>query len=325
MWSHNLFPTAEMVDAGPLFGSRVFTSGDPLYSGDGSRQEEFSSYEVAEAGIRKLAGWGAVSLKQYMQPRRDQRQWVADVARKVGIQLTAENADLPYVLGMIMDGHTGFEHPMSYLPLYADFTTFLGKAQATYSPTFMVGGAGPWNEEYWYQEIEAWKDAKTRRFMPWQQHIPQSRRRMLRPETDYSFPFIAQGLADLIAAGGYGAIGAHGQHNGLGSHWEVWMAASATGPMGALEVASLHGARFIGREQDLGSIAAGKLADFMVLNSNPLENIRNTADIQYVVKGGVVYDDETLNEVWPRQRPYGPMYWVNPDALKTDDKPLRAR
>ncbi|MBM4186165.1 MAG: amidohydrolase family protein [Gemmatimonadetes bacterium] len=323
MWSQNLFPTAELVDAGAVVGPRVFTTGDPLYSGDGSRQEEFTSYEVAEAGIKKLAHWGAVSLKQYLQPRREQRQWVTDVARKVGLQVTSENNDLEYTLGMIMDGHTGFEHPMSYTPMYSDFTTFLGLAKATYSPTFMVGGPGPWNEEYFYQETEVWKDQKTRRFLPWVQFIPQTRERMLRPVTDYSYPWIALGMADVIAAGGYGAIGAHGQHNGLGSHWETWMAAAATGPMGALEVASLHGARFIGKEKDLGSIEVGKLADFMVLNSNPLVNIRNTADIQYVVKGGVVYDDETLDEVWPRQRKYGTGYWVIPDALKSDDKPVR--
>jgi imidazolonepropionase-like amidohydrolase len=323
MWSQNLFPTAELVEAGAVVGPRVFTTGDPLYAGDGSRQEDFTSYEVAEAGIRKLARWGAVSLKEYQEPRREQRQWVTDIARKLGLQVTAENGDLEYTLGMIMDGHTGFEHPLSYTPLYADLTTFLGRAHATYSPTFMVGGPGPWNEEYWYQDSEVWKDPKTRRFMPWVQYLPQTRRRMLRPATDYSFPWLAQGLADIVAAGGYGAIGAHGQHNGLGSHWEVWMAASAMGPMGALEVASLHGARFIGREQDLGSLEVGKLADFMVLNRDPLLDIKNTTDIQYVVKNGVVYDDETLDEVWPRQRPYGTPYWVVPDALKQDDKPIR--
>jgi Tol biopolymer transport system component/imidazolonepropionase-like amidohydrolase len=323
MWSQNLFPTAEMVEAGLVVGPRVLTSGDPLYAGDGSRQEDFTSAAAAEAGIVKLKRWGAASLKQYQQPRRDQRQWVMEAARKHELQVTSENGDLEYTLGMIMDGHTGFEHPMSYMPLYSDFTTFLGKAQATYSPTFMVGGPGPWNEEYWYQESEVWKDAKTRRFMPWVTYVPQARRRYLRPDTDYSFPWIAQGMADVIAAGGFGAIGAHGQHNGLGSHWEVWMAASATGPMGALEVASLHGARFVGREQDLGSLEVGKLADFMVLNSNPLENIRNTTDIQYVVKGGVVYDDETLDEVWPRQRRYGTPYWLMPDALKSDVKAIR--
>lgn len=125
-------------------------------------------------------------------------------------------------------------------------------------------------------------------------------------------------------AGRYGAIGAHGQHNGLGSHWEVWMTAAATGPMGAREVASLHGARSIGKEQDLGSIAVGKLADVMVLNANPLANIRNTVDIQYVVKGGGVYDDETLDEIRPRQRQSCPLYWQVPDALKADDTPIRS-
>lgn len=323
MWSQNLFPTAEMVETGALVGPRVFSTGDPLYAGDGNRQEDFTSAAMAEAGILKLKHWGAVSLKQYQQPRRDQRQWVMEAARKHAMQVTSENGDLEYTLGMVMDGHTGFEHPMSYTPLYGDFTRFLGMAQATYSPTFMVGGPGPWNEEYWYQESETWKDAKTRRFMPWVAHIPQARRRMLRPATDYSYAWIAQGMADIIAAGGFGAIGAHGQHNGLASHWEVWMAAAATGAIGALEVASLHGARFIGREQDLGSLEVGKLADFLVLNANPLDNIRNTTNIQWVVKNGTVYDDDTLDEVWPRQRPYGTPYWVNADALKMDNKPIR--
>ncbi|MEO6446595.1 MAG: hypothetical protein ABIZ91_06655, partial [Gemmatimonadaceae bacterium] len=166
MWSQNLFPTAEMVDAGLVVGPRVFSTGDPLYSGDGSRQENFTSAAIAAAGVLKLKHWGAVSLKQYQQPRRDQRQWVMEAARKHNMQVTSENGDLEYTLGMVMDGHTGFEHPMSYTPLYSDFTTFLGKAHATYSPTFMVGGPGPWNEDYWYQESEVWKDPKTRRFMP---------------------------------------------------------------------------------------------------------------------------------------------------------------
>ncbi len=323
MWSQNLFPTREMVETGALVGPRVYTTGDPLYAGDGNRQEDFTTPAMAEAGVLKLKHWGAVSLKQYQQPRRDQRQWVMEAARKHAIQVTSENGDLEYTLGMVMDGHTGFEHPLSYTPLYSDLTRFFGMAQATYSPTFMVGGPGPWNEEYWYAESEVWKDAKTRRFLPWVSYIPQSRRRMTRPATDYSYGWIAQGMADMIAAGGFGAIGAHGQHNGLGSHWEVWMAAAATGPMGALEVASLHGARFIGRSADLGSLEVGKFADFMVLNANPLDNIRNTANIQYVVKGGIVYDDETLDEVWPRQRPYGTPYWVVPDALKSDRKPVR--
>ncbi len=158
--------------------------------------------------------------------------------------------------------------------------------------------------------------------MPWRQVIPHTRRRVLRPVTDYSFPLVAQGMADVIAEGGSGAIGSHGQMHGIGSHWEIWMAASATGPLGALEVATVQGVRFLGAEDDLGSIAVGKLADLVVLNSNPLDDIRNTTDIRYVVQGGVVYDGDTLDEVWPKPKPYGERWWVDPAGWLSDDRPV---
>ncbi len=125
-------------------------------------------------------------------------------------------------------------------------------------------------------------------------------------------------MADVIRAGGYGAIGSHGQQHGLASHWEVWIAAEAIGPMGALEVASVHGARFLGLYDDLGTIETGKLADLVVVGSNPLDDIRNTLDMRFVMKGGFLYEAETLDEVWPEARQFGEYYWVDPDALKSD-------
>jgi hypothetical protein len=186
----------------------------------------------------------------------------------------------------------------------------------------VVGGPGAWNIEFFFAERDVWKDPKQQRFMPWRQLFGHLRRRELRPATDYSFPLIAQGLADIIAEGGYGAIGSHGEHHGLAPHWEVWMGASALGPLGALRVASMGGAHMLGADQDLGSIETGKLADLMVLNSNPLENIRNTLDLKYVMKGGVLFDSETLDEVWPEQKKFGPYYWVDPNSLKSDEKPF---
>jgi imidazolonepropionase-like amidohydrolase len=153
--------------------------------------------------------------------------------------------------------------------------------------------------------------------------VPHTRRRPQRPLTDYSYPLIAQGLADVIAEGGKGAIGSHGQHHGLGSHWEVWMAASALGPMGALEVASLGGAHFLGLSDELGSIAPGKLGDLMVLEKNPLDDIRNTKDIVYVMKDGVLYDGATLDEVWPKAKPYGAYPWLVEGIYEMDDRPIR--
>ena len=297
MWSQNVFPAAEQIDSGFAEGPRTFSTGDPLYRGDGVRQNEISSYEVAEQNVARLQSWGAVMIKQYLQPRRDQRQWLADIARTRGLMVTAEGDSLEYNLSMIMDGQTAWEHPLSYAPLYADATTFFGLARAVYSPTFIVGGAGPWNEEYFWQEAELWKDAKAQRWLPWQQLVPHTRRRIVRPATDYSFPMIAQALQDIVDNGGYGAIGSHGQQHAIGSHWEIWMAASAMGAMGALEVATVHGAHFLGASADLGTIAPGKLADLLVLNSNPLANIRNTQDIRYVMKGGVLYDAMTVEPV----------------------------
>ena len=320
-WSPNVFAAAELTEAGAMIGPRAYSTGDPIYSGDGARQNEITSYEAADRNVARLMSWGAVSIKEYMQPRRDQRQWVTDAARRRGLRVTAEGGDLEYNLGMIMDGHTGWEHPMSYTPLYSDVAKFFGKAEAVYSPTFMVGGPGAWNEEYFYQTYEIWKDPKMRRWLPWRMLVPSTRRRMMRPETDYSFPLMARGLGDIIEEGGWGAIGAHGQLHGLGSHYEVWMAAAGTDAHTGIEIGTIHGAHFLGLEHELGSLAEGKVADFIVLGSNPLDDIRNTADIVYVIKDGIVYDAGTLDELWPEAKPFGDYYWVDEDALRSDDRP----
>src|SRR5262249_9769652 len=131
---------------------------------------------------------------------------------------------------------------------------------------------------------------------------------------------VAQMITDFVALGGYAAVGSHGEQHGLGSHWDVWMLAKAAGPMTALEVASMHGATFLGMEDDLGSITVGKLADLMVLNANPLANLRNTTNIQYVMKGGVLYDATSLDEIWPKSVKYGDYYWVVPEMFRADEK-----
>jgi hypothetical protein len=62
----------------------------------------------------------------------------------------------------------------------------------------------------------------------------------------------------------------------------------------------------------------------MVLNTNPLDNIKNTMDIKFVMKGGKLYDGMTLDEIWPKAVPFGPTYWVNADALQMNTKPTTA-
>lgn len=320
MYSQNMFPTAELIEAGEIVGPRGFSTGDNITAGDAARANEINNPRDALAMVKKMADWGAVSIKQYAQPRRDQRQWMADASRQVGMNETSEGGFFFENLGFIMDGQTGWEHAFSEVPMYSDGAKFLGKAGATYSPTLVVAGPGAWSIDYWFQESDVWRDAKQRRWFPWRALVPHTRVRTLRPKTDYAYGLIAQAMADIIAEGGWGALGSHGEHHGLAPHWELWMGASALGNHGALEVASLHGARFLGADKDLGSLEVGKLADLIVLNGNPLQDIRKTADAQYVMKGGRLYDAMSLDEVWPRQVPFGPTYWVNDDAMQSNAK-----
>lgn len=319
------FPTAELIETGAMVGPRVFSVAEALTAGDSPGTNDVTSREVAAREVARRMSWGAMLLKQYLQPTRQQRQWAVDAARGKGLRVTAEGSDdMNHKLGMIMDGHTGGEHLTVQSPLYSDFTSFVGQAKYFYSHTPLVSGFGAWNEEYFWQESPVWQDAKQGKWIPWRQLIPHTRRFIQRPVTDYSKDIVAQQIADIVAAGGYSAVGSHGQQPGLGSHWDVWMAAKATGNATALEMASMHGAKFLGMEQDLGSIAVGKLADLMVLNGNPLDDIRQTANIQFVMKAGTLYDAMSLDEVWPRQRRFGDNYWYVPEMYKRDVKPVGA-
>ena len=323
-WSVNTWSTKDLVQARAMIGPRIYATGETLTAGDTPWKADVVSREDADHQAARLQNWGAESIKQYLQPNRRRAQWLVDAARERGMIATSEggNFDISHNIGLVMDGHAGFEHALVQFPIYSDVSRFLGQAGFYYSPTVVVGGSSPWAEEYFFQREDTWLDEKSRRWLPWRHLIPHARRRMMRPETDYGFSLVAEGLADVIAAGGYGGIGSHGQQHGPASHWEVWMYAEALGPLGALEVASVHGARMIGLQKELGSLAPGKYADLMVLGSNPLDDIENTLDIDLVMKDGVVYDAATMDEVWPAPRPFGPYYWVNDDIMKTDTLPV---
>jgi len=322
-WEQNVFPLGELIEAGDVIGPRTFSAGLGLWSGDAPNQNAMETYADVLHEARRLVSWGAVALKQYTLARREQRQWVVEAARTLGVPVTAETEDNVYNLSMMLDGHTGFEHTAGHVPLYSDVTTILGRLGTRYSGTLIVGGPGfPWGDQYFRQESDVWREAKQRTWLPWQTLLPATRQRPMRPETDYAFPMLAQGMADVIKAGGYGAIGSHGQQHGIGSHWDVWIMASAMTPMEALEVASLHGARHLGIDSDVGSIEVGKLGDLMVLDANPLDDIHNTVRIRYVMKAGRIYQAGSLDEVWPVARPYGLRGWIQEAGYRNDDRPV---
>jgi imidazolonepropionase-like amidohydrolase len=158
-------------------------------------------------------------------------------------------------------------------------------------------------------------DPKVRRFTPHEEVDRNSRRRVLLFDEEYTFPLIAQGAAAIFRAGGHTALGSHGEQQGIGAQWELWMLQSGgMTPWQALYSATMNGAESIGLEKQLGSLEPGKLADLLVLNSNPLDDIQNSRDLLYVVKNGVVYSSDTLDEIWPKPSTFPPFFWQKEDA-----------
>lgn len=318
----SIFTLAELVEAGETLGPRIFSTGPGLLAyKDFPGVDRIDSFEEATDIVQRLARYGARSIKEYQQPRRDLRQKTVEAARKAGLMVTEEgDADPLHILSIAADGHTGFEHVILATPVYRDVTEFLAQAGTNYSITNQSSGFRPTAEQYFYQEMDLWNDRKLRHFIPWRKLLPHTRVRMKRPVTDYSFPLNSQGVADIVAAGGNASMGAHGQTPGIGTQLELWTLASAMKPLEALQIATLGGAKFIGVDGDTGSLREGKFADLVVLDRNPLDDIRNSTTIRYVMKEGFLYSGDTLDEVWPRQRRYGEFYWGPRGFLPATDE-----
>jgi imidazolonepropionase-like amidohydrolase len=90
----------------------------------------------------------------------------------------------------------------------------------------------------------------------------------------------------------------------------MWMLAQGGfTPLEVLRAATIHGARYLGLDGEIGSLEKGKLADLVVLDKNPLENIRNTESISMVMLNGRLYDAATMDEVGNHPRKRKPFYW----------------
>ena len=176
----NTWSTKDLVQAGRMVGPRIYATGETLTAGDAPFKADVDSPEEADNQVARLQSWGAESIKQYLQPNRRRAQWLVDAARNRGMVATSEggNFDLSHNLGLVMDGHAGFEHALVQFPIYSDVSRFLGQAGFYYSPTVVVGGSAPWTEEYFFQRDDTWLDEKLRRWLPWRHLIPHARRRM---------------------------------------------------------------------------------------------------------------------------------------------------
>ncbi|NNU16140.1 amidohydrolase family protein [Parvularcula sp. ZS-1/3] len=304
------FTYRDWVDAGVSVGQRAFMTGPGIFANN-----QFQSYERTHAYLRRYSDhYETKNIKAYLTGNRQQRHWVVRASQDLGLMPTTEGgADMKMDITHAIDGMHGNEHNLPITPLREDVVKLYAETKTAYTATLLVQYQAISALNWFFTNENPHDDEKLARFYPENRIDELTRRRGTWARDDeYAFKQAAADVAAIQRAGGLVGIGGHAELQGLGFHWEMRIhEMGGMTPEEVLRAATIDGATIIGVEGDLGSIEEGKLADLVVLNSDPRKTIENAADIHYVMKGGELYDDETLTRVWPSEKKLEPFWWTD--------------
>ena len=295
------FTLEELQRSGQIVGPRLFSTGFILYGAEGDFKAVVNSLEDARFAIARTKAFGAKSIKSYNQPRREQRQQIMQAAKELSVNVVPEGGSNFYSnMSMIFDGHTGIEHNIPVNPVYKDVLSLWKNSKTGYTPTLIVNYGGMNGEMEWYQKSNVWENKTLLKYTPRYVVDARSRHRIMIPEEEYQNGHIltSETVTALADEGVKVNLGAHGQLQGLGAHWELWMLQQGgLSNHEALKAATINGAGYIGVADELGSLEKGKLADLIIMDKNPLENIKNSNSVIYTMVNGRLYDVNTMNEI----------------------------
>lgn len=306
--SQMIFAEAELGRAGTLISPRIFSTGTILYGAEGDFKTVIDTYDDALQAVKRTIAWGANSVKSYNQPRRNQRQMVIKAGYELKTMVIPEGGSALHLnMTQLLDGHTTLEHAIPVAPLYDPELRLLGRFGSGYTPTLVVGYGGLWGENYWYEHTNVWENERLARFVPRWVIDPRARRREMAPREEYHHFLLAATAADVVHRGGNVHIGSHGQMQGLAAHWDLWMLAQGgLTNHEALRAATWMGARALGMDGQLGSLQPGMLADLLVIDGDPVADIRQSENIRYTMLNGRLYDARTMDQLEPVTTPLPP-------------------
>ena len=245
--STDILTYSDLMETGALIGPRLYSTGPGIFS-----QDNIKSLDEARDVVRRYADhYNTQTIKQYLAGDRKVRQWVIMAAKELGLTTTTEGgSNLTMNLTLMQDGYPGLEHAMPIFPLFKDVVQLEAQSGITYTPTLIVGYGGPTGLNYWLTHYNIDEDKKLRRFTP-HEELDSWKTTPFYRDDQYIFKGHAEQLTKMVNAGGRVGLGSHGELQGLGVHWELWMMAS--GGMkthDVLRAATYFGADAIGLAKD---------------------------------------------------------------------------